>query len=389
MKTFTRWLLALLVVAAPVMMMVHSASANTELVPAARLVAPYWDVTPGRSTLLLLTNVSDHINLQGTGTDGAVHLEFYDKTCSRTDLPIHLSPSDIDQLDLKSGATDLRERALLPSGIGWVDIDVRTGDGSRGRDSLQWNVLLGTVVISDTAGDFALAYPMAANIGSSRYGVGNTIVERNSDGSGTATFWHGKYEPYPSRVFVAAFFAEGGPLSTASQLVIAGPADGNWPGGFGNTGGEAPGQGLGGATTNLIQSHVLIWDGCENFQSSDLTGHYIDKSLSGLFGSTPINQATWRNPGRSCKNPANFPSVDADTEGAFVGWIEIPNAILSGHDADVARGLVGILIQSVKVGSTIEQGDVSRLWGDPCAGDRCFEYSLVDEVPQRPLCGLS
>jgi hypothetical protein len=383
MKTFTRWLLALLVVAAPVMMMVHSASANTELVPAARLVAPYWDVTPGRNTLLLLTNVSEGVNLQGIGTDGAVHLEFYDKTCARADLPVHLSPTDIDQLDLKSGAHDLRGRATLPSNIGWVDIDIRRDDGARSRDSRQFNVLLGTVVISDGAGDFAIAYPMAANIGSSRYGVGGTIVER--DAGGVAQFWHGKYEPYPSRLFVAAFFAEGGPINTASQLVIAGPTDGNWPGCFGAAPlpckGEAPGQALGGATTNLIDAHVLIYDGCENFQSSDLVAHYVNNSLSGLFGTGIINQLNWKQGGRSCKNPSNFPSVDGDQENAFVGWIEIPNTINS--NVGLPRGLVGVLVQSVA--GTFRQGDVSRLWGDPAAGGREFEYSLVDEVDHHDL----
>jgi len=63
MKTFTRWLLVLLLVAVPLMAVIQTASANTELVPASRLVAPYWDVTAGRSTLILLTNVSKSVDL--------------------------------------------------------------------------------------------------------------------------------------------------------------------------------------------------------------------------------------------------------------------------------------------------------------------------------------
>lgn len=62
-------------------------AANTELTPAARLVAPFFDISEGRDTFLILTNVSHRVHLDGTtflcGPKGAdtcgpflVHLEF-------------------------------------------------------------------------------------------------------------------------------------------------------------------------------------------------------------------------------------------------------------------------------------------------------------------------
>jgi hypothetical protein len=393
MKSCTRWFLALLVVAAPLMMVVHSASANTELVPAARLLGPYWDVSGSRSTLLLLTNASLAVDL--TGPQGRVHLEFYDKTCSRHNVPIELSPGDIDQFDLKNSPTDLTQITTLPSKKGWIDVDVRSGSGGRDRPSIQYNVLMGTIVISDSASDFALAYPMASSIGSSSQGVGGDIVTR----SGTSVQWSGRFEPFPSRVFVAAFFADGGPLNTTSQLLIAGPANGNFGGLSDGTVGEAPGADLGGATTILIDSEPQIFDGCENFQSTQLFGHYIDGSLTALFGAGFVDQSNW-NTGTNCGTSV-FPNVD-EVSGAFVGWIEIPNLVESS--TGFPRGLVGVLAQSASAGS-VQQGDVGRLWGDPCYGgigrelytgpdgkDACrYEgnfggtYSLINKVTNKEL----
>jgi hypothetical protein len=56
MTSRIRWLRALLPAAA-VLATAGTGMANTELVPAARLVAPYWDISGSRSTLLVLTNV--------------------------------------------------------------------------------------------------------------------------------------------------------------------------------------------------------------------------------------------------------------------------------------------------------------------------------------------
>jgi hypothetical protein len=401
MKTFTRWLLVLLLVAVPLMAVIQPASANTELVPGSRLVAPYWDISGSRNTLIFLTNVSKSVDLTAGATlpslagfvpyPRAVHVEFYDKTCTRKDVTIELSAGDIDQLDLKN-QPNLTGDPSLPSGQGWVDIDVRKLDAQRDRDSLQCNVLLGTVVITDSASDFAIAYPAASSIGSSGREhefpcYENVIVTHDSNGK--AVNWFGRYEPFPSRVFVPFYFAEGGPPDLKSQLVIAAPADGNWFVGQVAGEGESPGQDLG--TGSLMAGTALVYDGCENKESQSFSGHWLNGSLSGLFG-PKMNQAFppagWKTPGSDCKATNNFPSADDDYSGAFVGWIDLPNTLAdsSGTTAGavtVPRGLVGLLIEWTTIGKKV--GDGTRLWGDPADGDRDGQYSLVDEVDHEDL----
>jgi hypothetical protein len=407
MKTFTRWLLALMLVATPILALVEWASANTELVPASRLVAPYWDVTANRSTLFLLTNASKSVDLLTvpTGAQAArgVHVEFYDKTCVRQDLVVDLSAGDVDQLDLKVLGTP-----ALVSNVGWADIDVRLGDGQRDKDSIQCNVLLGVVVNADSAGDFAIAYPMASSIGSAQTGLlgtractdtlaGDTIVTHESNGG--ATSWAGVYEPFPSRVFVPFFFAEGGAtLGMTSQLVIAAPTDGNWADTEVCAGapavctrGESPGQNLPGLPGPAKQGYLmdgtaLFWDGCENKESRSFGGHYITDALSvgTLLGPKAKQDWPWNTPGPSCKGngPSFFPSVDDDYSGAFVGWVDLPNVLADSTGAG-PRGMVGILIQNTTIGK--KEGDVVRLWGDPADGGRNGAYSQVDNVTHNDL----
>jgi len=303
-----------------------------------------------------------------------------------------LSAGDIDQLDLKS-QPNLVGDPSLPSGQGWVDIDVRVKDAQRDQDSIQCNVLLGTVVITDSAGDFAIAYPAASGIGSSGLETKlpeipcylNTIVTHDSNGK--AVNWTGRYEPFPSRVFVPFYFAEGGPPGLKSQLVIAAPADGNWFSPFGPSAageGESPGQDLG--TGSLMNGTALVYDGCENKESQSFAGHWINGSLSGLFG-PKVNQAfPWKTPGPECKSVAFFPSADDDYSGAFVGWIDMPNTLsdsssITGGVPTFPRGMVGLLIEN----TLTLVGDAIRLWGDPADGGRDGEYSLVDEVSHADL----
>lgn len=390
MKTLTRWLLALLLVATPMLAVVELASANTELVPASRLVVPYFDISGSRSTLIMLTNVSKSVDLLSVPIGGqparAVHVEFYDKTCSRTDTTIELSASDIDQLNLKI-LPNLVGNPSLPTQLGWVDIDVRKGDAQRDKISIQCNVLVGTVIISDSAGDFALAYPAASSVGSSTQSgvtkpcgalvaeVGGHIVTHDSNGAAVA--WSGRYEPFPSRVLVPFFFAEGGPLGMTSQLVIAAPAHGNWDFALG----ESPGQHLGttgdSPPSSLMSGTALFFDGCENKNSFSFGGHYVNGSLGTLFGTpNPANQSSWKTPSPStCKGVVNFPSVDADYSGAFVGWIDLPN---TKPTVAKPRGMVGLLIQPTTIGK--KEADTTRLWGDPKDGGRDQNYSLVDDL---------
>ncbi len=314
-----------LAVAALLLSATEPTSANTEAVPAARLVAPFFDISAGRDTFLILANVSRWVRLDGTtfpcgpgltGTCGpfGIHLEFYGQSCMRVDLAITLTPADVDLIDLRqhplvSGAS-LPGGSLGPvtpsasqsgfGGRGWVDIDVRfgTGTGPLVNDpGVQANVLTGVVVIADSASDYAVDYPMAPSIGVSDRGLLARIVRR--DAAGRAIEWTGRYEPLPWRVFAPAFFAESGPVKFrlvqhTAFLALAAPADGNWDG-SGN--GEAPGQLLGTpgpAGGPLISLSMLVFDGCEQTFSFNFQSHYVNNFLSNLpFTASIVNRANW------------------------------------------------------------------------------------------------
>lgn len=438
MKSFRKVAIAAMVAVVPAMA-VGTAWANTELVPGSRLVAPYWDIrtAEGRSTVMMIANVSRRANLQkgadvgqlsGTcnlesptgdtgvaGTNCAVHLEFYDKTCDNVDLTIDLSKQDIDQLDLLNDS-DLGGVRTLDSGYGWVDIDVRraiTGSGHT-NTSVQANVLVGTVVISDSDADFAVAYPMAASQGSADSGQSGAakfdIVSR--DGQGDANVWTGAFESFPARVYVPMYFAEGvnGSYTFTSTLAIAGPAQSI-------RGGEAPGQDLEDDTTTpsinegiLIDAEVDVVDACENAVSDDLKDHYIAGALQkagsvGLF--TADVTAPFNTTGTigTCVTPSA--DVDRKASGAFQGgYIDIANNALglkfsggvSGSQGSpsygIERGLVGVLVQQATAGSS-KTGDAMRLWGDcsygtdgagGVASTGCrTSYSLVNSVSHNDL----
>lgn len=391
MKTFTRWLLALLLVATPIMAAVDSAQANTELTPASRLVAPYVDIQTslGRSTFFLVANPTG-VNLLGGASAtsvGAVHIQFYSKTCSRQDTFLRLSPRDIDQLNVTPGNASV----LLPDGVGFADINVRGGGAAGGfgelenSDGIQENALIGEVVITDTGADFALSYPMASSLGSSTTGAGGFIVRRNP--TGAANFWLGRYEPFPTRIMLPGFYAEGGTGAGAiltSLLAVASPADGEWYGfspAIGVDVGEAPGGDLsvpGGS--NLIDAEITVWDGCEQSRSFPKKAHYLVGSLTSLFGSD-LNRSAWG----ACPNSLGTLAVD-ELSGVPVGWIDISNTSCARADNDAfgvtavatanctsgtptlslakRRGLVGVFFESTNVTATTKGADVARLWGD-------------------------
>jgi hypothetical protein len=425
---------------------VGQASANTELVPASRLVAPFFDISSGRATFLILTNVSRRVFLDGTqfacgaglafvcGPFG-VHLEFYGQSCNRVDTQDQLSPTDIDQFDLfndgqvKGASGTGGNLGPVPSsatqsglgGRGWVDIDVRQSASPSFSDpSAQANVLLGTVVITDSGSDFALAYPMASGIGTSASGLLGRIVRR--DGLGKATAWNGRYEPFPPRTFLPAFFAEGidtSPPFSADDpnlgtnftafLVMAGPADGNWD----NSGnGEAPGQAIGrtaggdptgGPGEPLLNIGANIYDGCEHTVSNPFQSHYVNNFLNSIFAGVPLRNL-WTV--ARCAGPVvpsgSLPfgrdelsvSEDPTGNGQAVGWADLPNLAIAcdqttagtgsgncpgytgastetafrgaGNGTGQRRGVVGLLIETaINAGFNVQLGDVTRLWGDP------------------------
>lgn len=411
MKTFTRWLLALLLVAMPMLAAVQSASANSELVPASRLVAPYVtngtstaEPVAGQSTFLLITRTSWTGGPSSTPSTVYAHIEFYDKSCSKTNRTIQLSQGDTDQFNIDSTIT-------MTNGHGWADIDVRSGTGLSGDPSVQNNSLVGSVLVADTVDDYAFSYPMASSVGSAQ-GGGTTgasvIVNHDSSGNASAAAggWTGRYEPFPNRLILPAYFAEGTDSfsrTVTGFLAVASPADGNWygqgsetisPGGvtYSNstcttsTGcGESPGENLTG-TGDLITSTVQVWDGCEDSQSQGLSGHYVSGTLSGstvtgtftapgLFGSN-LNRSAWASaPSGGCTSAGgSFPRKDeggnSAAAGGPVGWLDFPNTATTKRGIAVTgtariRGLVGVFFEtSVGTGSAGQLADSTRLWGD-------------------------
>lgn len=422
---------------------VAPALANTELVPASRLVAPFLDISSGRDTFYMLVNVSQNVNLNkvsypisGTLNLGpwGVHLEHYGQSCDRVDESTGLTPGDIDQFDLLVNSVARTTTgsgqalgAVTPSvtqsgvaGRGWTDIDIRYGTGTlTGSTSIQANVLLGTAIISDFGSDFAFAYPMASMIGTSTSdpsggaalgAIGGKIVQRNA--TGTATAWFGRYEPLPHRVFVPIYFADGTESASgetfSSFLVVAGPPDGNWDR---SDDGEAPGQstGKGAVGPPNLTLNLIVWDGCEQNTSFNYSSHFLNNTYAALFGTT-TNRSTWKTAvPTSC--PASFASRD-ELSGQALGWIDIINSAKAcdntangtagcpvgtgtgaGTGTGQARGMAGINVSNV-VSSSVNLGDVTRLWGDaspwgvaPASGDTatCYNgvacrYSLVDLV---------
>ena len=436
MKSFGRIAIAAMLAIVP-MVAAATAWANTELVPGSRLVAPYWDISDDRSTLLFLTNASRKANLvvgadigqlNGPcnlgggvalpGSNCGVHLEFYDKTCVNINLTIDLSKQDIDQIDLgntntTSGDSDIQGVRGLPSHKGWVDIDVRRAIGSNGSGhsspGVQANVLLGTVIITDSGSDFAIAYPMASSQGSANSGgsgvTARDIVTRTN--SGTANVWSGGYESFPARVFVPMFFAEGNNHGAVFQsaLAIAGPAQSI-------AGGEAPGQNLVDINGTVIDESILIdafvdvLDACEKAESDHIIFHWVFGALnvggheSATDTSFVFTQQLREPYGTVC---GTYPAGDVDrVPGAAAfhgGFIDLQNTALGNNFANgalqnpatnIERGLVGVLVQN-----TPTRGDATRLWGDCSYGTNgdggvassgCRrEYSLVGSISHDDL----
>jgi hypothetical protein len=414
-------------------------AANTELTPAARLVAPFFDISSGIDTFLILTNASRSVHLDGTtfpcGPKGAdtcgpfgVHLAFYGQSCERIDSSALLSPGDTDQLDLRVNpnlavfvGSGQPLGPVKPSpdqsgfaGRGWVDIDVRFGESElSSAPSVQANVLLGTVLISNVASDFAVEYPMASSIGrSDSKGILGRIVRR--DKAGRATDWNGRYEPFPWRVFVPTFFAEGtdatGPnagTTFGAFLALAGPADGNWDH---SDNGEAPGQQLGTPGTSgepLIDGSAIAFDGCEQSVSASFTSHYVNNFLSLLIPAIPA-RTSWT----AALCGVIFPGRD-ELSGQAIGWVDIQNRALAcdsttpgkgagncpayspksqhttftgaGNGTGQRRGLVGMFIQSVLNPSIpLRQGVATRLWGDRRPWVHTHKGAL--QFPEFTLC---
>jgi hypothetical protein len=403
-------LVVLLAVAMVVAFTSPPASATTEMVPGSRLIFPYVDITSGRNTFLLITNVSADVA-------APTHLTFYGQNCQRSDQPIFLTPLDIAAVDIQVALGSVAALPQLPQpsgakftaadGIGWVDVDVRDPANTRNSPSYEFNGLTGVAVLIDVSKDFAFAYPAASSQGSAAGGFttttavigGNTraipfgqIVTRS--GGDIALAWTGTFETYNSRIYIPGFFAEDVCLAAqplTAFIAIAGPADAFRK--------EAPGSELGLGTT-LVNIAGDVFDGIENSTSVAGLGHLLNQRLCTAFPTT--KPRPYINP------PAGYASVDI-TLGATnsIGWLNLdntvdtPTASTSGpgpsnanftttngfNTAARKRGVVALLweIQAsdnvpIPPGSftAVKTGDAIRNWNNPFHSSSPSENSTND-----------
>ena len=228
------------------------AATNAELVPGSRIVFPYYDLRPGYTTLLFLTNVSS--------TPVSVALEFYDTSCRRQGTHISLSGRDIDSLDLSKMISGNSSGSFLQ---GFVDVTANA------------DVLIGTAVVVNIEADWAIAY--------------NGASARRRAGALTP------FEPYPIGLFLPAFLTPGqlgGGTLADGLLIIAAPHPTR-------PGGELPDLPIRASAEILLQqertamssdrrqSHEMIQS------SSRFSGHHIILPIGTVVGTLPSPTLGW------------------------------------------------------------------------------------------------
>lgn len=363
-------------------MLGSGAGANTELVPGTRIVFPFFDISTGHSTFLLLHST-------GGGSTATVQLALYGQGAGRQDFFLTLTSGDVDQFDVglqvPGGAAAFPGVAGNTSqtdvaGRGWVDAFV-VASASTSSNVIQRNVLAGSAIVVNLAEDFAFAYPGAASQCQSDLGAGGAVVTRLAEG-GLAGVWTGRCEQYPSTLYLPGYLAEDlestpSPPLTAF-LVLAGPADANKK--------EAPGQNLGGAGAFLVDVSFpsFTQDGCgvrDTFHST--LAHLLNgriTTVDNVSGNSYRRTNFTPPPGGVCPGSGG-PFADElsgspiasvlvrnqnDTP-TTVGTGPVPNPNFTGPNGfDLTarkRGMVGVVFGSATTGG-LKLGDTIRLWGD-------------------------
>jgi hypothetical protein len=208
---------------------------------------------------------------------------------------------------------------------------------------------------------------------------------------------------------VPIYFADGTEAASgetfSSFLVVAGPPDGNWDG---SGDGEAPGQktGKGAVGPPNLTLNLIVWDGCEQNTSFNYDSHFLNNTYANLFGTT-TNRSTWQTSVPSNPNgcPAVFASRD-ELSGQALGWIDIINSAVAcdntsngtsgctiggpvtpavGTGTAQPRGMVGINVSNV-TSSSVELGDVTRLWGDASPWGTLAGNSVFGSVATAATC---
>jgi len=371
--------LALVVIAAIAAPAV-GAHANTELVPGTRVVFPFFDISTGNSTFLLLHNAGLALV--------TVQVALYGQGSGRQEVFLTLPIADTDQFDV--GLQAVGGAAAFPgvaanlgqtnvAGRGWVDAFV-VATATTTSSIIQRNALAGSAIIVNVPGDFAFAYPGAASQCQSDSGTGGTVVSRLSSG-GLATAWTGRCEQYPSTLFLPGYLAEDlenspSPLRTAF-LAMAGPADANMK--------EAPGQDLGNAGASLINVQLAAFgvhaDGCGLGSGIIINPvHHVNGRITTVNQS--ISSADFRRtnfvadgscmPGRTNADELSGSPIASmllqnaiDTPTSAVTG-PVPNPSFSGANGfDTTarkRGMVGVVFGTAADGG-LKLGDTIRLWG--------------------------
>jgi len=369
-----------LVVMGLAVVLATGAGANTELVPGSRVVFPFFDMSTGNSTFLLLHNTG--------GLTATVQLALYGQGSGKQDFFLTLTGADTDQFDIGlqvgggaatfpgvSGNTSQTNVA----GRGWVDAFV-VASASTSSNVIQRNALAGSGIIVNIPGDFAFAYPGAASQCQSDAGTGGAVVTRLA-GSGLAGVWTGRCEQYPSTLFLPGYLAEDlesttSPLRTAF-LVMAGPADANKK--------EAPGQDLDGASASLVSIQMpgegAIFDGCGIGSGVTIApAHLVNGRISTVntqsgngfrrtnFTTTascpttggPFTDELSNSPIASMKLRNNIDTPVSAVTGP------VPNPDFTGPNGfDTSarkRGMVGVAFGTAFDGG-LKVGDTIRLWG--------------------------
>jgi hypothetical protein len=221
------------------------AATNAELVPGSRIVFPYYDLRPGYTTLLLLTNTGS--------TPTSVALEFYDTSCARQDAGMGLSAGDINTLDLRQAISGNASESFMQ---GFVDVTASA------------DVLIGTAVVVNVAADWAIAYNGAS---ARRQAAGMT-----------------PFEPYPTRLFLPAFLTPGqlGSGALADGLLIVAAPHPTSPGA------ELPDEPIQvSAEVFLQQERPTVASGRHHPQdvtrrSSGFSGHHIILPIGAIAGAS-------------------------------------------------------------------------------------------------------
>ncbi len=211
------------------------AAMNAELVPGSRIVFPYYDLRPGLTTFLFLTNTGP--------TPVSAALEFYDASCARQDTVMGLSVGDIDPLDLSQ----------VISGTVFGSFQQGFIDVTAGAD-----VLIGTAIVVNMVADWAIAYNGAS---ARRLAAGVT-----------------PFEPYPTGLFLPAFLTPGplgGGVLADGLLIVAAPHP-TFPGA------ELPDTPIQTSAEIFLQQE----DSTMTRRSSEVNGHFIISPIGTIAGAS-------------------------------------------------------------------------------------------------------